>query len=842
MVLRSQAAPPTPWSHNLAKPSVHETAYVHPDTNLIGDVRIGENVMIAPGTSIRADEGTPFHIGDHSNIQDGVVIHALEKGRVVGDDSESYAVWVGEDTCITHMALIHGPCYVGDDCFIGFRSTVFNARVNAGCVVMMHALIQDVEIPPGKYVPSGAIITSQQQADRLPDVQPEDKHFAAHVVEINEALRAGYRCAENPDCAKSVRYSSAVTNGQASSNGNPLGNSVDHSFNRSVDNSKSSPMVNHTKLSRETVEQVRSLLSQGYHVSAEHADQRRFKTKSWQSCGPINSRNEAQVLAGLETCLADHPGEYVQLIGVDANAKRRVLETIIQRPGDQPLAQSQVRPFQTKASASVSYGSNGGSRVGGTVAAGGLSGDVVEQVRSLLRQGCRISTEHADQRRFKTKSWQSCQPIESRNESQVLAELQACLAEHQGEYVQLIGADPNGKRRVLEVIIQRPGDQVPAGNGFKPAGVARNVSRNVGRNVGRNVSRNVDQHNAGAGIVGAGAGVEGDVAGQVRSFLSQGYRISLEHADKRRFKTSSWQTCGPIDSQNQSQVLAALQTCLGEHQGEYVRMIAVDTQARRRVAEVIIQRPDSQATVSAGYNASAGFSGSRSSAANYSPASGNVGLAPEVVQHIRTYLSQGYRITSEHADKRRFKTSSWQSCSPIDSQNPAQVVAALQACLAEHQGEYVRIIVVDTKAKRRVAETIVQRPNGNASNQSNGFSTTPASTAKVPATYSSNYGSNYNSSYSSNFSNGASSLDVATIDQVRSLLSQRCRITIEHADKRRFKTSSWQSGATIQGSQESQVLAELKRQMAEYQGEYVRLIGTDPKAKRRVVETVIQRP
>ena len=171
MVVRKRAAPPTPWSQTLAEPRIDDSAFVHSFSNLIGDVTIGANVLIAPGTSIRADEGTPFYIGEGTNIQDGVAIHGLEKGRVVGDDGQEYSVWIGKEACITHMALIHGPAYIGDECFIGFRSTVFNARVGDGCVIMMHALIQDVEIPPGKYVPSGAVITNQQQAEPLPDVQ-----------------------------------------------------------------------------------------------------------------------------------------------------------------------------------------------------------------------------------------------------------------------------------------------------------------------------------------------------------------------------------------------------------------------------------------------------------------------------------------------------------------------------------------------------------------------------------------------------------------------------------------------------------------------------------------------
>nr|3KWC_A Chain A, Carbon dioxide concentrating mechanism protein [Thermosynechococcus vestitus BP-1]3KWC_B Chain B, Carbon dioxide concentrating mechanism protein [Thermosynechococcus vestitus BP-1]3KWC_C Chain C, Carbon dioxide concentrating mechanism protein [Thermosynechococcus vestitus BP-1]3KWC_D Chain D, Carbon dioxide concentrating mechanism protein [Thermosynechococcus vestitus BP-1]3KWC_E Chain E, Carbon dioxide concentrating mechanism protein [Thermosynechococcus vestitus BP-1]3KWC_F Chain len=205
MAVQSYAAPPTPWSRDLAEPEIAPTAYVHSFSNLIGDVRIKDYVHIAPGTSIRADEGTPFHIGSRTNIQDGVVIHGLQQGRVIGDDGQEYSVWIGDNVSITHMALIHGPAYIGDGCFIGFRSTVFNARVGAGCVVMMHVLIQDVEIPPGKYVPSGMVITTQQQADRLPNVEESDIHFAQHVVGINEALLSGYQCAENIACIAPIR-------------------------------------------------------------------------------------------------------------------------------------------------------------------------------------------------------------------------------------------------------------------------------------------------------------------------------------------------------------------------------------------------------------------------------------------------------------------------------------------------------------------------------------------------------------------------------------------------------------------------------------------------------------
>ena len=81
-----------PWSKHLADPQIDPTAYVHSFANVVGDVRIQPGVSVAPGSSIRADEGTPFWIGGNVLIQHGVVIHGLETGRVLGDDDQEYSV------------------------------------------------------------------------------------------------------------------------------------------------------------------------------------------------------------------------------------------------------------------------------------------------------------------------------------------------------------------------------------------------------------------------------------------------------------------------------------------------------------------------------------------------------------------------------------------------------------------------------------------------------------------------------------------------------------------------------------------------------------------------------
>ncbi|OAB59369.1 carbon dioxide concentrating mechanism protein CcmM [Phormidium willei BDU 130791] len=304
MPFRHQANPPTPWDQDLEAPQIHNSDYVHPRATLIGDVRLEANVLIAPGTSIRADEGSPFHIGANTNIQDGVVIHGLEEGRVTGDDGELYSVWIGRNTCITHMALIHGPAYVGDDGFVGFRSTVFNAKLGDGCIVMMHALIQDVEIPPGKYIPSGAVITTPQAAERLPDANDSDRHFSEHVVQVNQDLLAGYHCAEDAACLTAMGSRGRSGNGSQPPSG----------------------------LNGPVLTQIRAQLAQGNHLGLEYADRRRYRANSWKVGPTFENQAEYELINSIQAYLRQHSGDYVRLLGIEPREKKRLFELVIQRP------------------------------------------------------------------------------------------------------------------------------------------------------------------------------------------------------------------------------------------------------------------------------------------------------------------------------------------------------------------------------------------------------------------------------------------------------------------------------------------------------------------------------
>ncbi len=173
------------------EPLVAKGAYVHPAATLIGRIVVGDRAHIAADTSVRADEGSPFHIGPNTNVQDGVVMHALKDKRVMVA-GEPWAIYVGKNVSIAHDALVHGPCYIGDDTFVGFKAVVHDAVVGSHCFIGIGAVVVGVEIPDGRFVPHGRIVDTADAVDALPHVSEGHKEFNEDVVEVNRGLAVAY--------------------------------------------------------------------------------------------------------------------------------------------------------------------------------------------------------------------------------------------------------------------------------------------------------------------------------------------------------------------------------------------------------------------------------------------------------------------------------------------------------------------------------------------------------------------------------------------------------------------------------------------------------------------------
>jgi carbon dioxide concentrating mechanism protein CcmM len=184
--------PVTSFNPEPVCPAVHPSAYVGPFSAVLGNVTVDKNVFIAPLVSIRADEGTPFHISADTNLQDGVILHGLEHGRILVDGRE-YSIYIGRRVSCAHGSLIHGPCRLGDNVFVGFNAIVFNAIVDGGCYISAGALVTGgIRVPYGRFVPPYAIIDTQAKADALGPVPQSQVEFAREVIHVNTEFPAAY--------------------------------------------------------------------------------------------------------------------------------------------------------------------------------------------------------------------------------------------------------------------------------------------------------------------------------------------------------------------------------------------------------------------------------------------------------------------------------------------------------------------------------------------------------------------------------------------------------------------------------------------------------------------------
>jgi carbonic anhydrase/acetyltransferase-like protein (isoleucine patch superfamily) len=121
------------------EPRIDPTAFVHPDAVVIGDVEIGPESSIWPGTVLRGDNGS-IRIGARSSIQDGSVVHCIP----------ILPTTVGDDCVIGHIVHLEG-CTVEDAALVGNGSVVLHrAIIRTGSLVGSNAVVPDgMEVPTG---------------------------------------------------------------------------------------------------------------------------------------------------------------------------------------------------------------------------------------------------------------------------------------------------------------------------------------------------------------------------------------------------------------------------------------------------------------------------------------------------------------------------------------------------------------------------------------------------------------------------------------------------------------------------------------------------------------------
>jgi ribulose bisphosphate carboxylase small subunit len=165
-------------------------------------------------------------------------------------------------------------------------------------------------------------------AEKPPEFQNPDFSLS-HLIEMGNFMVSEQKRVENSQLVDEYNRLNRGRNNQSvpTSVVTPVSQPSKNSSNEPAKTNGSS-----IHLTLETQEQVRQILSQGYKIGIEHVDERRFRTGSWQSFAVPQIDAESDAISTLEFFLAEHSNEYVRLVGIEPKAKRRVVETIIQRP------------------------------------------------------------------------------------------------------------------------------------------------------------------------------------------------------------------------------------------------------------------------------------------------------------------------------------------------------------------------------------------------------------------------------------------------------------------------------------------------------------------------------
>jgi ribulose bisphosphate carboxylase small subunit len=310
---------------------------------------------------------------------------------------------------------------------------------------------------------SRRIVNSTEKA---PEFQKPNFNLS-HLIEIGNFMVSEQKRVENSQLVDEYNRLNRGRNNQPAPTSvvKPVSQPSSNSSNQSAKtNGFNQQQPSSTHLTLETQEQVRQILSQGYKIGIEHVDERRFRTGSWQTFAVPQIDAESDAISTLEFFLAEHSNEYVRLVGIEPIGKRRVIETIIQRPNGttggidyQPAPSLSITPPSQPLSNRITQPAPSSNKFNKQKASSThLTLETQEQVRNILSQGYKIGIEHVDERRFRTGSWQTFAVPQIDAESDAISTLEFFLAEHPGEYVRLVGIEPKGKRRVVETIIQRP--------------------------------------------------------------------------------------------------------------------------------------------------------------------------------------------------------------------------------------------------------------------------------------------------------------------------------------------------------------------------------------------------
>ena len=166
-------------------PQIAESAFVHPEAVVIGDVVIDEGCYIGAGACLRGD-WSGMYIGPGSNVQENAVIHGLCR--------------LGPSSHIGHGSVLHA-CTLHYHVYVGMGSIIMDeAVIGEGCMLGSGTLItQKTEIPARKLVMG---VPGKIVGDLSPKLAEWTMWATSQYQEITARYKSGMERVELSQCRK----------------------------------------------------------------------------------------------------------------------------------------------------------------------------------------------------------------------------------------------------------------------------------------------------------------------------------------------------------------------------------------------------------------------------------------------------------------------------------------------------------------------------------------------------------------------------------------------------------------------------------------------------------------
>ncbi|WP_353138840.1 gamma carbonic anhydrase family protein [Pseudopedobacter sp.] len=149
------------------EPKIGDACFIAPNATIVGDVQMGNECSVWFNAVIRGDVNS-IKIGNKTNIQDGVVIHATYLKA---------STTIGNNVNIGHNALVHG-CVLKDHVLVGMGAIVMDNAIveeyviiGAGSVVLENTVCESGYLYAGTPAKKIKPLTDEQKEllNKLPD-------------------------------------------------------------------------------------------------------------------------------------------------------------------------------------------------------------------------------------------------------------------------------------------------------------------------------------------------------------------------------------------------------------------------------------------------------------------------------------------------------------------------------------------------------------------------------------------------------------------------------------------------------------------------------------------------